>query len=477
MPGDDWKLLEEHGNVVKHALQLAAAMENPKRPTCCAYCLRGFTLHLMQNSAALGAVRRFCHPFWRACMVLITTPRGDAELLSLNQQLLNNMDICPRMADLHVGRPDPDLSLANPLPLLVQLIYILLYKAMHGGARDMTFIAPKKGFGSKGVLWPVDHLDLIPLGAYESAVAHISWCCRLLPHQSPVIHYLGCALSVSRHTLFPHLLESPLRERLLWCLVNLLDGSGEGGGPGTALFPWTQAAQAQMECTTFQRPELSFAVPFMNLPSLVVFISTLHVGNDAARHDFLRFCHGCESALISACDHAVRSLSAKANLWATNVLVHFALELLSHTGPTSHRPADSLPFPDIINSGIDYYVRLYSALTVSYHRRHCFGPSCGRATNAEGFPRCGRCHFTQYCSKACQKEDWTRSAVPHKQICHILAAAVDSIQPDKRDPDRQSDPESFRTACLSVGLSSAESLRTISCWADSVNGVGMAPGL
>ena len=61
-------------------------------------------------------------------------------------------------------------------------------------------------------------------------------------------------------------------------------------------------------------------------------------------------------------------------------------------------------------------------------RKFCGGPNCGKLA----LHQCGRCSSVHYCSKPCQKNDWSR----HKSACHRIndlgGVAIHSVKEEKR---------------------------------------------
>ncbi|EJD35145.1 hypothetical protein AURDEDRAFT_117443 [Auricularia subglabra TFB-10046 SS5] len=73
-----------------------------------------------------------------------------------------------------------------------------------------------------------------------------------------------------------------------------------------------------------------------------------------------------------------------------------------------------------------------AALIVLLHRslarralsRMCGNHACGMTEASSAvkhkFQRCGRCMFTLYCSRNCQRQDWAEG-VTHKSVCPLLS--------------------------------------------------------
>lgn len=472
MPDD--KEPKEHRAVIEQARELAAGMENYKQPTCCARCFELLLTYIAQPeaSAELNAVRRFCHPFWRAGMVLLTTPRNDEELSSLNQLLSSNSKRCPRAADWHNSFPRRVFGdFDNPLPMMIKLFYLLFTTAIQSG------IGSKKRYTSKGVLWPVHPNDLVPLGPYETIVAHLTWCCRLFPYHSQAIYYLGCAMTVCRAHVLPHLFDSPLQERVLWCLTTLLDRSPDSAGSvASSPWPWPGSSGPLAPLDFIKSQISSYSPASLDLQSVSIFVGELLWGPDFVMDDVLRLTYGYQAVLLSAVRTARRRADSADDAITRNAYdvldrLAFQLELfvrMTDSGPNLASLSSQIPLLRLV----DDHTRLYHSLRGCYRRRHCFGPTCGKAVHeaasARAFSQCSRCRFTQYCSKECQREDWKRgtAAVPHKEMCPILGAVLDVIRATYN-------AESFRTLCPSVGIDSGEPFNRVSLWASTVMSRGV----
>lgn len=52
----------------------------------------------------------------------------------------------------------------------------------------------------------------------------------------------------------------------------------------------------------------------------------------------------------------------------------------------------------------------------------CLSPFCHKTLADSRLKQCLGCARVHYCSRTCQKQAWKHSAVPHRVICHVLAA-------------------------------------------------------
>ncbi|EJD35008.1 hypothetical protein AURDEDRAFT_188855 [Auricularia subglabra TFB-10046 SS5] len=70
----------------------------------------------------------------------------------------------------------------------------------------------------------------------------------------------------------------------------------------------------------------------------------------------------------------------------------------------------------------DPYIALRSSLLEQTTRRSCH--ACRKPVHEKetsgGFARCANCRAVRYCSRQCQRADWSLPAYPHKDVCGML---------------------------------------------------------
>ncbi|EJD34856.1 hypothetical protein AURDEDRAFT_176109 [Auricularia subglabra TFB-10046 SS5] len=275
--------------------------------------------------------------------------------------------------------------------------------------------------------WPLHPNDLIPRGARQSAEMHVHWCCLFV---SPVPIAVLMMLTVGcRPIVFPYLLESPLRERLLWCIVQILNA-----GKARDSFSWPATVH-------YRRPEhLSVQLSTPNTPgntyvnSAVSLLQAFLNGPDAESHDLATFYQGYEAALIPAVSNALeQSGSLALDSLSRGVLCQIAVDLHDHLPNVELHPlARAWQHARSQSDDASHVASLHSHLKGRYRRRTCCGPECTRGIHdtEDGKPLslCAGCKFTQYCSKGCQIADWKRETWPHKKLCPILRLFVPILE-------------------------------------------------
>lgn len=431
---------------VRHADEFVRAMASLTHPTFCPLCLLKFLAEIRMSTVTWDALRKYSHPFWNACIVLVTTKRSDEDCAALNAQLGANVQIC-RDTAFHASREPA--SQVNPLPSCFGMLYGLLANTLNGGRRSMVLNDPRKAFNSKGILWPSHPRDLTPLGPAASAEAHVAWCCRLLPISSDPLFYLGCAICVAREEVLPYLLVTPVRERLLWCLVKLLD---DPNGAGVAAFPWPQHADIQpVELTAFQ---MTHSLRYHDNANIMLFLLAMIHGGDSTLADVWRLTKGCGDALVLSLRAIRRRLANVPDSHRSaylSVLDTFESRLASVEDQLS----------DVIASGSPDQSSRYmqEILFACYRRRQCHGPGCAEVPVAKAFARCKNCLFTHYCSRECQRADWKTGQTPHKLLCQILAAVTPAYSEGSHNCDVK---EAYASA---VTAASDESIEALIPWA------------
>lgn len=413
---------EEVETLESAAHSLARGLQDLRRPTTCPDCLHMFPQ--MLTPVVLERIRSKCHEIFQACIRIVTLRRSQDEDEALRAALRDTSNKCNLKPEHKRWLPsDSDVSLVDPLHVLIEASYSLLNAALGVGSRAPIQVRkkPKRAPGHKYGMWPTRASDLHPYGAYETAEAHVYWCCELFSAQPSA--YLAYVLYVYRATLLPHLLKSPLRERMIWCLVTMLNGTLRSdigdwpGGPPPFDAPakrdwlWLDASKAQFGSVT--------------LASNILQAMPCGMEGDVA--DLHLFTKGYERILLPAIYAGIPTFSDNSHL-AKIFLAWLTLELNRNAGlpetaldPCIRRLTAHLNGPAAL--GV-----ISAVLLKRYRSRDCYGPKCGKGVHdtdtGKPFPRCSRCTFTQYCSRDCQTADWKAAPVPHKILCPLLQRLV-----------------------------------------------------
>ncbi|KZV82912.1 hypothetical protein EXIGLDRAFT_729118 [Exidia glandulosa HHB12029] len=434
------------------------------RPRCCPSCLLvfGSTLHDVKDTEPL---RKSCYDLWDACIASVTAQRTDEELYTLREQLAQNATECG--SGLHDGLTQPfargDMDIVD---IFVTALYTLLQGCLSDPWRRLSANPSKKGLGVRSGMWPVTADQLVgPQGEYASLEAHVYWCCRLYSTQP--VYFLIYALVVCRDAIFPHLLRSPLRERMVWCIVRMLHAhvskdAFEGWDAATLGFA-PDRAPARL-CTSSETNAVTQAALLLN---------TIMYGNDAGGDDVFQLVDGYEAALLPAINAALDQPAVlRKTIWLRTTLLQLAVALHEKLGlhdedlhPLADDWRDADELTRAVTDGDEPDMSLMRDIRRLYSKRGCFAPGCGRAfyesESGKAFSLCAGCKFAQYCSRECQKADWRANPSPHRDVCDYLGKMDKAVQ--------TKDIESFQRCIWDAALGSRLIMTRLRVWIREVD--------
>lgn len=404
-----------------------------QRPLACPLCILRVSGEFGNDAGAQLAARLMCHDFWDVCISNITAPRTEGDITRLREQLRKNIRECEHKA-LH-PRPVPEI--AEPLRLFIHCLYTFLQHCLAppGDENGHTGIFlgkdPKKAFTNRPGMWPLHPNDLIPFGERACAASHVRWCCEMFSPRA--IACLSCLLQGTRPTLLPSLLESPLRERVVWCLVQLLNAD-----VGVDHFIWDISVPyaAPQPLPSWMR----FPAKYLGVGLAATFLRNMLWGPDALPDDAIRLSLGFERTLSPALNTALGlAVATDTSEPEISALTRWACLLYERMDPKP--PLHDLARREILrlNSPMERseLEDLYQGMLCHiYVVRTCSAPSCGRGihetASGKALPLCAGCKFTQYCSKECQRADWKDASYPHKDFCPILRRLVPVLQAENK---------------------------------------------
>lgn len=406
-------------------------LQNPVHAGGCPDCL--FFLAQTLSQAGVNAVNQpACHDFWDACMSTVTMSRTADDIVALRKKLRTNAATCRAGERLYDHDTWSHSDLADPLHRQLHALYGCLVAVLlpnEPGQRTPLFSAsgPKKIFGNTRGRWPTHPKDLFPHGERQSTKMLLHWCCELFSPAPIVI--LKRLLFSCRPMMFPHLLESPLREQFLWCIVQMLNAD-----TGRDTFAWPATVG-------YRRPErlpswLCSSSGTTDRNTVTSLFKVISSGPDAGNDDVRKLYAGYEAALLPAVHNAldmVQNRRVEPEDWDEGALCHLACFLCKRTpGAELHPLARAWRARRAAENEADTFGPLQASLKTQYYRRTCFGPSCTRGIqhteDARPLPLCSKCKFTQYCSMGCQRADWKRETWPHKDLCPILRTFVPVLE-------------------------------------------------
>lgn len=410
-------------------------LQDPIGKGCCPDCLFTLSKALFDGPAIEAASQPACHDFWNACISLLTRTWTEEELAILRSTLRTSAASCPgRALSHHTFEGTNRADLDDPVHKFFHALYLCLSNniSVTHGRRTALFSSSgsKRMFGNRRRgRWPLHPNDLIPHGAPQSAEMHIHWCCQLfspVPIATFKLLVFGC-----RPMILPHLVKSPLRERLLWCIVQMLNAD-----KGRDSFLWPETVPYRLPEHLPSWLSTSSTAANVSVDFTASLLQVFTSGPDAVMGDSDKLYRGYEAALIPAVDNALDMLQAGTITLDTSsrdVLCHAAAHLHKNYPRGELHPLARLWQHMRTEENEEAPIgRLQESLKRRYYRRTCCGPSCTRGIHdtedGKPLPLCSRCKFTQYCSKGCQMADWKRGGCSHKQLCPLLSALVPVLE-------------------------------------------------
>ncbi|KZV99384.1 hypothetical protein EXIGLDRAFT_762683 [Exidia glandulosa HHB12029] len=410
---------------------LAVSLQDAQRPACCPRCLRTFAEILGKDAAALDDVRINCHGFWNACMTVISTPRTSDDLAFLEPHFQSMERQCANRT--HTSKSSLGWS-TTQTRMFFDAAYECIYIGLTFGPKAIVLrTKPNQGFNSsKRSHWPVTIDQMFPGSEAGSIATHVFWCTQIF---SPYpLHVLNQLVIVARPIVFPVILREPLHAQLVWALVQYLHPYGS-----TPVKDWIWSG-GRAPCTA---PEDWQSIPWLALQPryapvwAATFLHYLQRGPDAHYDDIRRFLAGYERVLWPAVkngyavlatwpyadDHVVLRVTTLA-VWTFTIHEVLDLppsELSDDIKRAAHPVSDDYEAENEISIAIPIHIHLKRCA----NRRACFGPGCGitmQRNDGKPFQVCSRCKIVRYCSKECQKRDWTDDRqFPHKRACAAIS--------------------------------------------------------
>lgn len=261
-------------------------------------------------------------------------------------------------------------------------------------------------------------------------------------------------LAVHRPLAFPALLAADNHTRLVSAIVARMDAAASAIAADVSrirapVLPAVQDAVAQRRLR-----EYTFCI---------LLVEGIAFGLDVTDAERAAFFRGHEAELFAATLRVLDHLPHPERAQPTLARLAF---LLWHDAPAARCAPKPLYFfrieAELAGDMRDPYVALHCIMNTAATRRFCRGPACGKPVHEKATPgsfaRCAQCGVVQYCSKDCQRADWTGAPVPHKTICRLLRGLFAFASLDMS-------PESFSAACASNCLP-LESVDTLISWGD-----------
>lgn len=422
-PFDPAKPLDINVNL----LSLTKALNDPIRPACCPLCFYCWSLTNKPNEPMVRFMRMGRQDLLDASMSTLTAPRSDAELRIFQQHLLANYRSCDaclkqNLIDSFVGETD-ERRAVSAAALFISSLYRLMTACLADNQSALVSRAIKqKGFNKESENeWPSAPEQLFPHGPSGTVKTHIFWAC-LLPDPTAPIHFLNYCLIIARPFFYPRLVAPPNNGNLAWIVARML-GSLDTAAPDSALL---SPPFALPEGWRF--PVLKDSKGDTLVLTAISLLHTIRSGPDGEISATLDFITGTEAVLFPAVQSALALLPLSESSEEFSTLAAFAHLLQRRLGlPDSAMDARVIAWRQRVHPQrftVDAILHHYLCQRAR-DVRACAGPGCGATVITSGTPGrafqvCAKCKLLRYCSRECQRRDWTEGELPHKTLCKIL---------------------------------------------------------
>lgn len=405
--------------LLRIAESFAAGLAQPLSPRICPFCFTLFMNTMVPKSHQALLLLTKCHVFWNALMAFICLDWTREQRETVRNILTRSAVLCNRCKPRGQPRCDvpgvPDAVNADGFADLFALVYQMICSCLHGSV--INHVDGRKGFGSKRGRWPMSAEQLFPYGPEQSVHALVAQL-GLYSFAESVITDI---VSLHRPLAFPALLLYKTRTLLMDYVIARLRAC-----PAAIERDISRLRQPVIPAVQDAIVQRHLGACYHTARMLyVVAVGPDHHDTDREYLFFLR-----ERELFSALDAvAVLTDGRDGWSWLERLTTH-----LWHWMPEFERIAVGYPNPPPyardVESRSSILADPYRALCFYLPRgirprgRECGGPDCGRTVHDKetpgAFSRCGKCRVAQYCSRDCQRADWTRACFPHKEICDML---------------------------------------------------------
>ncbi|EJD35500.1 hypothetical protein AURDEDRAFT_188722 [Auricularia subglabra TFB-10046 SS5] len=405
--------MSANSKLAQIAQSLAAGFDPPFAPSLCLSCFTAFVQAIDSPVALAPLLEPKLHPFWDALMRFVAadwTPRRQneaAHLLAIAARKCHRCSSSRSRAKIERRMPDAD----NPFDGVFQFACAKVSAALCNSANRY------KGFGEHHRRWPVRKEQLFPYGPEATVSSLVE---RINKHP-PAQRLTGSLLNFHRPIVFPILMQEGNRTRVTTCITGHLASC-------TSAVKAAQAALPQPAVDDVRDAVLRKHVESCDgVLSLLVAITA---GPDSLAGDRAQFYRNNEAALFRAF-HDLASLGTIHERDKYSAISHFPTELwalLSEAQRLEFGCRDLPAYARNVETGEDLQQNPYRALryylSIRPETRDCSAPGCAKTVHEPGmrhaFAKCAKCRVVQYCSRACQKADWTGLPLPHKEVCDAL---------------------------------------------------------
>ncbi|KZV87219.1 hypothetical protein EXIGLDRAFT_752363 [Exidia glandulosa HHB12029] len=402
---------------------------NPQGPSLCLRCFGAFELSAEAHEHLGVKVPEFYDALMRFVISDHTLVRNERVEISV-ALLLYQTTQCPRCSVLeqqpiaiNIGETPFDTLYDHCCQILATYL-------------SMPYWHTQKKLFRSG-RWPSSPAALLPMGV-ERTVAGLVRLASV-SYSGPVALF-GAILQRYRQPVFEAIVKPGHESLLLQRIIGAFQQAGKRAAKALAAHNVSIGAYGSSASPSEEGDTAILPMLVGRYHGFTYLLRVIFCGVDHAVHDFFRFASGYEVDLYRAITSVLVNF-ADPKAWDPYLLdvvlaLYARLEADDRSDPP---PFIRLAVADDVQRNADIYIRLASLLPTLLSRRGCFGPQCGKqlheSSDGKPFAKCARCKIVQYCSKDCQRKDWSskrreRDTESHKEICDILCEVVTILKPN-----------------------------------------------
>ncbi|EJD35509.1 hypothetical protein AURDEDRAFT_175440 [Auricularia subglabra TFB-10046 SS5] len=398
--------------LLRDAEAVASGLNEPQAPTACFSCLANIGSRLAKDDSATKFLAINCRPFFTGLTAFLAQDWTESRRALASPGLWRTGDArcqkCnPRNMTLEqcAFTDPPFVSACNSI-----------YMVMRSALKDWVNDDKGNPFANRRGRWPTSPEELFPSGPYRT----ISGLLTLVEAGMNVDEILVILIAVHRPLAFSGLSSTGNRARFISLFVTRMRTAASAIASDVAklrlpVIPTVRDRVAQRHIESFERLATTL---------LCVFSHPDHSHNGPS------FIRGHETELYTTLTTVINyledPLSTHSRLASLAHLIWHCLsvpQLISVGGlnpPWYIRAIDE----EIELEFKDPYRALRFSLLAQTTRRGCHGRDCRRPIHEKAtsgtFALCASCTAVTYCSRDCQRADWTHPSYPHKDVCDAL---------------------------------------------------------
>ncbi|EIM86507.1 uncharacterized protein STEHIDRAFT_156813 [Stereum hirsutum FP-91666 SS1] len=416
---------EVHTSVIADVVaSFTSSLADPAHPTTCGKHINGCLISLKNyvgGAAIFTELRTNHHQFYATCMSFLSCPPNSDRVAEERQRKLQTCNC--NLADdelsqvLHTQGNGQFPDLMTVFSNICMFVHAALGVAKAEGNVHKVEMNQRKALekGLKAPLWPVEPLDLFPLGPDRTSQALEKWIRRYpLP---PLLGLLGSYLEITKQAFLPHFISSSFFPGFFvdaikndiyekWKQLKDVDGSYCAESlaylKDAALVP----RQLMNLCTEGQIAQLARKAEAQagSIVELCGFV-----------HEWL------PKLILSMISPEAISTYRAVNIMnseTTQSDMRYIATIFLEFGALTHARLEQEKDPK---------GTAFQTFMSFYHDQRCYAPGCEETYAEAGrkFASCSGCSRVPYCSKSCLAAAWKHPRIPHKAVCKLIRELAD----------------------------------------------------